>query len=147
MKLALIKNSAVKSVVDVSTEEEAQELAQQNEAIIDITTLSPQPQVGWFLSGNKLVTNGTNGPIKITRLGMRRRFTFTELCALETSAQSIIQVKVLLNNLMVATYVDLTRADTIAGLGLLVSLGLLTSDRMTQILNNPLTDDEKYIQD
>lgn len=147
MKLALIKNNTVKSIVDVSTEEEAQSYANTNEAIIDITDISPQPQVGWFLSGNKLITNGTSGPIKITKLGMRRRFTFTELCALETAATSVIQVKVLLNNLMVATFVDLTRSDTIAGLGLLVSLGLLTTDRMTQILNNPLTDDEKYIQD
>ena len=147
MKLALIKNNTVKSIVDVSTEEEAQEYAHNNDAIIDITDISPQPQIGWFLSGNKLITNGTNGPIKITKLGMRRRFTFTELCTLEIAANSVIQVKVLLNNLMVATYIDLTRSDTIAGLGLLVSLGLLTSDRMNQILNNPLTHDEKYIQD
>lgn len=133
----------MKQIVD-ATEEESNSLAGQWEMLIDITDFPSQPQVGWFLEGNKLVTNGTNGSIKITKLAMRQRFTFTELCALETAAQTIIQVKVLLGNLNIASYVDLTRPDTIGGLGLLVSLGLLTSERMTVILNTPPTEYEIY---
>lgn len=75
---------------------------------------------------------------------MRQRFTFTELCALESAAQTIVQVKVLIGNLNVASFVDLTRSDTISGLGLLVSLGLLTSQRMSEILNTPPTEYEIY---
>lgn len=143
MKLALIKNNVVKNIVD-ATEEEFSGYASVYELIIDVTNTVPQPQVGWFLDGNKLVSNGSNGPIRITKLAMRQRFTFTELCALESAAQTIVQVKVLIGNLNVASFVDLTRSDTISGLGLLVSLGLLTSQRMSEILNTPPTEYEIY---
>ena len=143
MKLALIKNNVVKNIVD-ATEEEFSGYASVYELIIDVTNTVPQPQVGWFLDGNKLVSNGSNGPIRITKLAMRQRFTFTDLCALESAAQTIVQVKVLIGNLNVASFVDLTRSDTISGLGLLVSLGLLTSQRMSEILNTPPTEYEIY---
>jgi hypothetical protein len=143
MKLALIQNNIVRAIVDC-TEEESVEYAKQYDATVDITDILPQPQVGWLLVGNHLVTNGTNGPIRITRLAFRQRFTFQELCAIESASLTNIYVQVLKENLNVSTYVDLTRADTIAGMGLLASLGLITAERVTQILTVAPQEHEKF---
>ena len=143
MRLALIDNNVVRSVVD-STEEESIIYASQHDAIIDVTNQSPEPQPGWLLVNNQLISNGVNGPIRITRLAFRQRFTFQELCAIETASQSNVYVAVLKENLAVSTYVDLTRPDTISGMGLLASLGLITAERITQILTAPPQEHEKY---
>lgn len=133
----------MKNIVD-ATEEEFAGYASVYELIIDITDMTPQPQIGWFLDGNKLVTNGTNGPIKITKLAMRQRFTFSELCALEEATLTNSAVRALRNNVAVAEFIDLTRADTVGGLGLLVSVGLLTTERMNIILTTPPQSHEIY---
>jgi hypothetical protein len=143
VRLALIKNNTVKQVVDC-TEDEAAGYAAQFDSIVDITDLLPQPQVGWFLDGNKLVTNGTSGPIKITKLAFRQRFTMTELINIELATASNPILQVLKDNLSVSKYIDLTRDDTISGVGLLQSLGLITSERATTILTAIPAEHEKY---
>lgn len=145
MKLALLKNNTVKSIVDVDTDADAEEYAKQYEAIVDITEQVPAPQVGWYLLGSTLVSNGANGEIKITKLALRQRFTFPELIALHTASQTEVALQVLLANVTVATFIDLNRADTIAAMGLLVSMGLLTSERMNVILSTPPAAHERYV--
>lgn len=52
-KYALLKNNTVVSVQDV-TDEEYPTLAQENQQLVDVEDMSPLPQIGWVLSGNKL---------------------------------------------------------------------------------------------
>jgi hypothetical protein len=81
---------------------------------------------------------------KITKLALRNRFTFTELCALTAAAKTIVQVEALMDNLAVSTFIDLNRPDVIGGIEMLVAFGLITPERATQILNGPVTAIEEY---
>ena len=80
---------------------------------------------------------------RITKLAFRNRFTFAEKVALEDAAKTDTEVKVLLDDQASATYIDLSRADTAAGVDLLVSKGLLTQQRRDEILNAPINDEDE----
>lgn len=148
MILALIVDNVVASIATVSTEEEIQALGRQYALTIDITDANPQPTVGWVFDGNTLVLGpgmaASAATKKITKLGLRRRLTFTELVTLTTAAKSNDAIAALKDNLMVATYVDLNRADTIAAIGYLVSAGLITSERAEAIRSAPVQEEERY---
>jgi len=147
MKCALVKDNIVIDVVTTNSDEEFQSLARISSSVVDVTDANPQPEAGWLFNGNSLVPpEGQNpaGTRRITKLGLRRRLTFTELCTLTAAAKTVVQVEALMGNLAVATYIDLNRSDTIAGFGLIVSLGLVTQDRANEILSAPIRDDEKY---
>ena len=73
---------------------------------------------------------------KITKLAMRNRFTFAEKIAIETASETDTEVRVLQKDMDSASYIDLARPDTVAGIGLYESKGLLTSIRATEILTN-----------
>lgn len=81
---------------------------------------------------------------KITRLAFRNRFTGAEKVALYTAAASSVQLRVYLDDLSAATYVDLTRADTIAGVNALELSGVIGAGRASEILTNPVTDEEAW---
>lgn len=147
MIVALISENLVSKIITVNSDDEFQEQTKGYSNSIDITDQNPQPIVGWVFDGNHLSPGpgqSSTGTKKITKLGLRQRLTFTELCAITTAAQTIAPVAALLGNLNVSTYIDLNRSDTRGGVNLLVSLGLLTSDRATEILNTPIQDFEKY---
>lgn len=151
MNLALIKDQVVVAIGSAQTEEDIHALGSRYDLVIDITDSNPAPTVGWVLSGNQLIDPSATAVAtrKITKLGMRQRFTFSELVAITGASQSTnaniaLPVQVLLGNLSVATYIDLNRADTIGGLNLLVSLGVLTSSRAAEILSAPISSSEMY---
>ena len=80
-------------------------------------------------------------PIRLTQLQLRRLFTFEEKVALEQAAKDgNLLVKVLLDDLAAAEFIDLTDPLVTQGLGLLVSQELLTQARADQILNNEMPD-------
>lgn len=147
MKLALISENIVSGFSVISSDDEFQSLSRIYSNLVDVTDANPMPEIGWVCDGSKLLPPG--GAIvlpakKITKLGLRQRFTFGELCALTAAASSTVPVAVLLANLSVATYVDLNRPDTVGGMNLLVSLGLLTADRANAILTAPIQPSETY---
>lgn len=80
---------------------------------------------------------------RITRLAFRNRFTFSERIAIEQAAGTDVQVRVLQKDMEAATWVDLSRQDTLQGLQLLASKGLITLARASEILNNPIQDLER----
>jgi hypothetical protein len=151
MRLALIKAGVVVGTVDVDgSDESIQPYAVMMDTVEDITNLTPQPTNGWVIdptSGNLVSPSGTptNPSIKITRLAMRQRFSPTVMMTLETAALTVPFVRYLMNNLIVATFVDLARPDTIAGVDALVSLGYISSAQATAILTTPPADDEMYV--
>jgi hypothetical protein len=72
--------------------------------------------------------------IRLTRLQFLQRFTFEELVAIETAAETVPAVRVLQRQQDAAEYVSVEDPATIAGIQLLVSLSLLTSERAATIL-------------
>lgn len=136
--------NTVKGIVDIENEQQLQRLTSVYAQAIDITHIQPTPQIGWSFDGQSIV--GTSPSKRITRLAMRQRFTFSELLALTTAAAASMPVKVLMDNLSVATFVDLSRPDTVGGINLLVGAGLLTSQRASEILNNPVSPAEAYVE-
>jgi hypothetical protein len=141
MLCALVRNNLVVDVTDLS-ESQIEIIGNIYQSVIDVSTMSPQPQIGWSWAGSQLVPPGW----RITRLAMRQRFTVSELLGImgyvNTNPSSIVAM--LMQNLQVATFVDLQRSDTIAGMQVLVGYSLLTSDRATVILTTPPTAQEVY---
>lgn len=153
MIVAVVNDFVVTSIVtvtDPSVDGGAayKAIAQVAQAAIDITNTLPQPQVGWTFNGSTLISNGTSTTV-VTKLAFRERFTPTELIGIIAASMAATQtgytLQMLMQNQMAATYVDLSRSDTIAGVDLLVSLGLLTSARATTILTTPPSSQEIYI--
>lgn len=69
---------------------------------------------------------------KLTIGSFRRRFTFDERVAIEESTVSA--VKVLDKDLMTSSFVDLDFPEVIAGMQLLVDVGILTEERKAEML-------------
>jgi hypothetical protein len=74
--------------------------------------------------------------VELTQLQVMDLFTLTEMAGIYTAADSNVLVEIWLDKLKAATFISLSDPQTIAGVEALVSAGLLTSDRATQILAN-----------
>lgn len=144
MIVALIQNNLVYGVLQIDDPSQINLFGNIFEAVIDVTNLTPQPQIGWAFDGVNI--SGTNVSVQITRLAMRQRFTTAELLGIMTyvNTNPASVVAILMQNLQVATFVDLARSDTQAGIGYLASLSLITSARATAILTTVPTAQELY---
>lgn len=71
----------------------------------------------------------------VTKYAFLTRFTTVERTAALTEAKTNVSVEDFLSLLYAAEYVDLSNPETIAGVDLLVSLGILTPTRGQEILN------------
>jgi hypothetical protein len=144
MTIAIVQEWVVDDIVQID-ESEYPNYAKKCTIAIDIDNLNPKPEVGWIFTGNALVPpTGYKPSMKITKLSFRERFTLQEMVALQVAKQNNPTLQVMGDNIVVATYIDLSRPDTIQGVELLVSLGLLTQDRANQILNTIPTSVELY---
>lgn len=143
MICALVQNSVVVGVVEL-TEEQTAYFSSQFEAIVDCTSMMPMPQIGWAFNGQTI--SGTSVSKKITKLAMNQRFTVAEMLGLMNyvNANPASIVALLLQRLQIASFVDLSRTDTQAGVGILVAYGLITSERASIILNTIPTPLELY---
>lgn len=98
---------------------------------------------------------GTPKPSKrITKLAFRSRFKTAEKVAIELASldnpsapmqQRAIAagLRVYLADQQVANYIDLSLPEVAAALKQLVSFGLLSADRVSEILSNDIRDDER----
>ena len=91
---------------------------------------------------------------KITKLAFRNRFTMTEKVTLEIASldnpaatmparQQAAALRANLADTAAATFIDLSRPDTRAGVQMLEAAGLLGVGRALQILDAPVTDSER----
>ncbi len=142
MKVALIQDFEVKYVIDID-ESEIDNYARRFQAVFDLAGFDPLPAVGAKFDG-KTITNPPPQTKRITKLAMRQRFTIPELIAILTASKTDPMVEVLLGNMQVATFIDLARTDTVQGIGYLAQQGLITPQRMGEILNNPIQAIEQY---
>jgi hypothetical protein len=142
MKLALVNQNVVTSIVEID-EQDYSQYARANDLALDITDVYPEPAVGWLFDQNKLVS--ASGPVRIiTKLALRQRFTIPELAGIQTALKTNVVLEILMDNLKVATFIDLNRQDTIDGIMYLVSQGLITLERANQILTTEPTEQEIY---
>lgn len=81
---------------------------------------------------------------KITKLAFKQRLTQEERIQIRTAASAnpvVFDFEDLVNS---ATFIDLTRSDTIAGLTQLEAAGLLATGRANEILTAPVQDHELF---
>lgn len=146
MLAALIRDNTVVEIRTINESDlETYNTSYQNVIVID--DLNPKPNVGWKLEGNTLTANGVDpyaNELRITKLAFRNRLTTAELFNLYTQLNTNVMLRIIQDNLNVATFVDLSRPDTIAAVQYLVSLGILTSDRAVTVLTTLPTDIERY---
>lgn len=160
---AIIKNGKVDNVIVADSWPDA----------IDITNLTTRPGIGWSYSGGVFTAptpepgpTPVEPPKYVTRLAFDNRFTQTERITLdlagdkptyqdpenatETRAQFQVRrqnaagmrdMRQQVNN---ATFIDLARADTRAGVQQLEAMGLLAAGRALIILDTPIQDTERY---
>ena len=95
-----------------------------------------------------------NNSLHITKLAFRNRFTQTEKVMLEISAlddatapmqqrQLAATLRATLSDVNAATFIDLSRSETRAGVQMLETVGLLAVGRATEILDNPVLPEER----
>ena len=151
MIVAVINNGVVAQIVTIPDGDQTgmyNQLAQSCQAAIDITNMSPQPSVGWTFDGANLNSNGSTSTWKITKLAFNSRFQVSELMAILAAAAGTspqaLELQIVIKRQGLATYIDLSRSDTQAGVEILVSFGLITQARATQILTTPPTSQEIY---
>lgn len=112
----------------------------------------PEQVRQYTLVGGKLVFTPSS---RISRLALRNRFTQAEKIALEMAAlddpagatpvrQQAAALRVYLADLGAAEYVDLSRAETRAGVQYLETAALLASGRALEILDAPVAPEERY---
>lgn len=145
MKYALINNGIVLNVIDSDAEFAA--TIQGYEHVI----ASEDAQVGWSYDGNTLsapTVPPAPEPVadaRVTRLAFRNRFTQPEKVALELAAlddpsaamaqrQQAAALRVYLADVDAATFIDLSRPDTMAGVQALEAMSLIAAGRADEIL-------------
>lgn len=95
-----------------------------------------------------------NAALRITRLAFRNRFTTSEKVALEIASlddpaapmaqrQQAAALRATLADTAAATFIDLFRAETRAGVQMLETAGLLATGRALEILDAPVTPGER----
>jgi hypothetical protein len=71
---------------------------------------------------------------RLSRLEFRGRFTEPEKIAIYTAAESSVQVRIWLDDLAAAEFIELTDPRTIADVGALETAGLIAPGRAAEIL-------------
>ena len=145
MLCVLIQDNIVIDQKELPDELAIQELLKTHQFVNVVDDIEPIPQVGWFFDGQKYVDpNWSVQSKKITKLALLNRFTDTELGTYYTAIAANIGLAILDKKLFAAEYIDLTRPDTIYGINVLESVVIITAQRASEILNNPIQDIEKY---
>lgn len=89
------------------------------------------------------VNTNISKPIdRITVLAFRKRFTLTERVALEKRAQEDPMIRVFLDDVAAATYIDLKDPDLRECLEAAAALDVIEVNRVDEILDTPATDAE-----
>jgi hypothetical protein len=103
-------------------------------------------QIGWTYNGSSF-TPPTPVPVVlppiITRLAFRYRMTDAEYVGILTAAKTDVSVAAWVETFNIVSQVNLNDPRTKSGLDMMVSKGLLTSQRETEILTAPVQPDER----
>lgn len=137
----MIKNYAIVSngvVVNIAVSETALE---SNWIQSDVA------QIGWTYDGNKFIPPPTPpvpaDPSIITKLAFRYRLTDAEYVGILAAAKTDVEVAAWVETFNMVSQVDLDDPRTKSGLDMMVSKGLLTAQRETEILTAPVQQNER----
>ena len=142
--LALMADETVENVI-------VGELADYPGAV-DVTALNPRPAPGWIRSGRTFGPPAALTPnlgTRITKLAFRQRVGPQALAAIELASvhdaaapvqaqQLAATLRVMLADVQAATFIDLARPDTRAGVQQLEAVGLLPAGKAAEILDTPV---------
>ena len=152
MRTALIQNGQVINVV------EAPEGWQPPPGLLAVASATASIGDGWdgevFIPTPAPEAPPESADTRITRLAFRNRFTQAEKVALELAAldnpaasaaarQQSAALRSYLKDLDAATFVDLTRPDTVAGVQTLEAGALIAAGRASAILTDPIQPHER----
>ena len=155
MSFALIKDGIVLNVIEASPEFAA--TLDGYDAVIEADDVG----IGWTWDGASFAPQPVPRqmpeiePRYVTRLAFRNRFTAAEKVALEmaslddpaapmTQRQQAAMLRVNLEDVKTATFIDLDRQDTRTGVQAMEAAGLLAAGRAAEILDAPLRPEERY---
>lgn len=154
MKYAVIDNGIVTNTIEADAEFAA--AITGHDAVIE----AGDAGIGWLWDGQQLSApqqpeSPPQQPVTrcITRLAFRNRFTqsekaLLEIAALDNPADSMEQrqqaaaLRAYMKDVESATFIDLDRPDTRAGVQALELLGLLAQGRAAAILDSPVQPEE-----
>ena len=141
---AVVTNGKVKNVIVV--EPGSPVLAKHPEWIF----LGENPQgvsVGWSYNGSVFTPPPTPPPPVllpiITKLAFRYRLTDTEYVNILTAAKTDVEVTAWIETFNMVSQINLDDPRTKSGLDMMVSKGLLTAERETEILTTPVSPGER----
>lgn len=158
MKLVLVKNNIVENYFNVE-DSEKDEKKQLCENAGFVVVENEEALVGWVYENG--VFSPPPAPVIpelpkfITKLAFRNRFTSQEKVAIEMASlddptaslqqrQTSATLRYYLKDVDAATYIDLDRADTQAGVQNLEAAGLIAAGRANEILTSPILPAERY---
>lgn len=150
MIVALIQDFTVQAIQDLS-EDQILQIGGRYQAVIDVSAYNPQPPVGSLWNGRDGFTNQNGSPLTlsriITKLAFRNRISMQEKANMYAAMGTPqgVALKVYVDDLAAATFVDLTRADTIGGVQALVAFGFMTQARANEILYADIQPHERYV--
>lgn len=117
----------------------------ETESIIDVT--DDAVELGWlYVDGDfsEPVIYPQPQNMKMTKLGFKHRFTQPERIAIRQAASSNPVVFDFQDLLDSATYIDISRQDTIDAINQLEQFGLIGEGRAAEILSPPVLEIEQY---
>ena len=97
----------------------------------------------WVLQDAPVVTIPTLGT-KITKLAFRNRLLSEEKRAIYTASESNVDLKIYIDDINAATFIDIAEQKTIYSINQLEEFGLLGEGRADIILNTLVIDSELY---
>jgi hypothetical protein len=104
-------------------------------------------QIGWTYDGAVFTPPAPPPepvlPPNITRLAFRYRLTDAEYVGILTAAKTDVSVAAWVETFNIVSQVNLNDPRTKSGLDMMVSKGLLTAERETEILTAPVQPDER----
>lgn len=128
---------------------------------VDVTNLDPRPGIGWSYDG-QVFTAPPAPPAdppppevrRVTRLAFWQRFTQPERVSIDLSSiddpaatqaarEQAAALRDLRTQVNSATFIDLDRADTRAGVQQLEAMGLLATGRVLEILDTAVQEAER----
>lgn len=117
----------------------------ETEFIIDVTEVTAE--LGWLYSDggfSEPTPSAQAQNMKMTKLGFKQRFTQPERIAIRQAAASNPVVFDFQDLLDSATYIDISRQDTIDAINQLEQFGLIGEGRAEEILSPPVLEIEQY---
>lgn len=115
---------------------------------IDVTNMNPMPSRDWTYE-NGTFTPPPAPPIPpepdpiVTKVAMITRFTDEEFVGILTAAKTDVEIEGWYARFSASNTINLADSRTIAGVDLLVTKSLLTQDRATEILTDPVQPSER----